>query len=230
MKLGLATAAMALALMGPAGATEAAGCEWVRLAVEPADKADDVAIVLRRRLEAAGAKAPITVERDGAGLKALLPEGLGALLLTDPGKFEMRLVSSAPEALKLPRLDGGPAEGVEPQIIFDEFRLREIKLVNDLKAEDPRLALALGFHIDPTGVRNLMAATAEAIGRKLAVIVDDQIIVTPIIRAPVASGSGEIAGGFTPENTAYLAEALRGGRLPARVIVAGREPATCTTN
>jgi preprotein translocase subunit SecD len=217
---------LALAMTGLPAAAQAGCGETVTLSVRPAGKADEVAIVLRRRLEAAGVKAP-AVERDGEGLKAELPAGLDAALLSEPGKFEMRLVSTSPEALKLPRLDGGAEEAVEPQIILDEFRLRDVKLVNDPKAEDPRFALALEFRLDPVGARNLMAASTEAIGRKLAVIVDDKVVVTPIIRAPIASGSGDVAGGFTAENTASLAEAMRGGRLPAEVGVTGRTPAAC---
>ena len=226
MRLRSAALAGVLAMTGVASAAEAGCGEWVRLSVKPAEKADEVAIVLRRRLEGAGVKAP-AVERDGEGLKAELPAGLETPLLTDPGKFEMRLVSTSPDAARLPRLDGGAEEAVEPQIILDEFRLRELKVVNDPKAEDPRFALTLQFRLDPVGARNLMAASTEAIGRKLAVIVDDKVVVTPIIRAPIASGSGEVAGGFTAENTAFLAEAMRGGRLPAEVSLAGRTPAAC---
>jgi preprotein translocase subunit SecD len=226
MRAGWAALGLALAM---AGAARADCGETLRLAVKPAEKTDDVAVVLRRRLEAAGVKAP-AVERDGDGLKALLPAGVDAKLLTEPGKFEMRLVATSPDAAKLPRLDGGPDEAVEPQIILDEFRLRESKLVVDPNAADPRFALTLQFRLDPVGARNLMAASAEAIGRKLAVIVDDRVVVTPIIRAPIASGSGEVAGGFTSENTASLTEAMRGGRLPAVVSLIGRAPAVCKTN
>ena len=228
MRHELVAAALAIALATPAYAQTNCG-EWLHLAVEPAEKAPDVEAVLLRRLEGAGAK-PVTVERDGAGLKALLPQNLGDALLTRPGKFEMRLVAAGSDGLELQRLDGGAPESVEPAVILNEYRLRDVKLSADPKATDPRYAMALDFRLDPVGMRNLLTASAEAVGRKLAVIVEDRIVVTPIIRAPIASDEGEVAGGFTEENTAFLAEALRGGRLPARVTVAGREPATCGTN
>ena len=226
---GLIAAALATALTAPAHAQTNCG-EWLHLAVEPAEKAPDVEAVLRRRLEGAGAKQPITVEPDGAGLKALLPQNLGEALLTRSGKFEMRLVAAGSDGLELQRLDGGAPERVEPAVILNEYRLRDVKLSTDAKATDPRFAVALDFRLDPVGMRNLLTASAEAVGRKLAVIVEDRIVVTPIIRAPIASAEGEVAGGFTEQGAAFLAEALRGGRLPARVTVAGREPATCGTN
>ncbi len=226
MRYGLIAAVLALAT--PACAQTNCG-EWLHLVVEPAEKAPDVQAVLSRRLEGAGAKT-VTVERDGAGLKALLPPNLGEALLTRPGKFEMRLVATGADGLELQRLDGGAPERVEPQVILNEYRLRDVKLSVDPKATDPRYAVTLGFRLDPVGMRNLLAASAEALGRKLAVIVEDRIVVTPIIRAPIASADGEVAGGFTADGAAFLAEALRGGRLPAAVSVAGREPATCGTN
>jgi preprotein translocase subunit SecD len=228
MRYGVITIVAAIGLAGPGYAQTNCG-EWLHLAVEPAEKAPDVEVVLRRRLEGAGAK-PITVERDGVGLKALLPQNLGEALLTRSGKFEMRLVAPGSDGLQLQRLDGGAAESVAPEIIVNEYRLREVTMSLDVKASDPRYAVTLDFRLDPVGMRNLLAASAEAVGRKLAVIVEDKIVVTPIIRAPIASAEGEVAGGLTEENTAFLAGALRGGRLPAQVTVAGREPATCGTN
>jgi preprotein translocase subunit SecD len=228
MRIRYGLIAAVLALAAPAYAQTNCG-EWLHLAVEPPEKAPDVEAVLRRRLEGAGAK-PVTVERDGAGLKALLPQNLGEALLTRPGKFEMRLVAAGSEGLRLQRLDAGAPESVEPEVIVNEYRLREAKMSVDAKASDPRYVVTFDFRLDPVGMRNLLAASAEAVGRKLAVIVEDKIVVTPIIRAPIASAEGEVAGGFTEENTAFLAEAMRGGRLPARVTVAGREPATCGTN
>ena len=147
MRRGVAAAIWAVLSIGPAEAQTNCG-EWLRLAVEPAGKADDVAIVLRRRLEIAGAK-PVSVERDGDAVKALLPPGLGEALLTRPGKFEMRLVARGSDGAKLPRLDGGAPEFVDPEIILDEFRLRQAKMSTDPHAADPRFATALDFHLDP---------------------------------------------------------------------------------
>jgi preprotein translocase subunit SecD len=75
-----------------------------------------------------------------------------------------------------------------------------------------------------------MAATAEGIGRKLAILVDDKVLSDPVIRAPVASIVGEISGGFTPESAAELVALVSTGRLDARVAIAGRAPATCMTH
>jgi preprotein translocase subunit SecD len=227
MKHGLA-ALLALGALGLAPA-KAAGCgQTVRLSVEPAGKTAEVAATLRRRLAAAGERTP-SVETAGGGLTVVLPPGDSESLLTRPAKIEFRLVAKSPDepgAVLMPRLDGKGSEAVEPQIIVDEYRMRDLKVVDAAKGGPP----AIAFRLEPLAVKNLMAATVEAVGRKLAILVDDRIVADPIIRAPVASVQGQISGGFTKESAEQLVDLIRNGRLAARVAVASRAPAPCMTH
>ena len=227
MRLGLA--ALVLVLAGePAVAAESACGEAFRLTVQPPDKAPEVAATLLRRLQAAGAPSP-KAEVDAAGsVRAVLPQGGSDTLLTRPASIEFRLVAKPdePGAVVLPVLGTKGAESVSPEIILDERRLREIKVrVTPNPAGGPPSA-ALAFHFDPQAVKNLMAATTEAVGRKLAIVVDGEIVADPIIRAPIASMTGEIPGG-SPQSASELVDLLRSGRLPAKVAIAARQPAPC---
>ena len=76
-------------------------------------------------------------------------------------------------------------------------------------------------------MKNLLSATSEAVGRKLAILVDDRIVVDPVIRAPIASVQGEISGGFTKASAEELIDLMQNGRLDARVAVVSRAPAPC---
>ncbi len=210
--------------LAPARAVESKCGDWVHLSVDPAHKTDEVAAALRRRLAAAGAQVP-RVETNG-GLSVVLPPGVNESVLTRPAKIEFRLVAKSPAepgAVSLPRLDGKGSESVEPEVIVNEGRLREVKVVEE------RGAVAISFRLDPSAMRNLLAATSEAIGRKLAILVDDEIVVDPIIRAPVASVSGEISGGFTKPFAEELVDLVRSGRLDARVAIVSRAPAPCVS-
>ena len=201
----------------------AGGCEGVRLTVEPPDRASSVAQVLRRRLETAGSSA--TVETDGAALRVSGPAGADSLL-TRPARVEFRIVAAAedaPGAVSMPRAQGGRV-GVEPEIILDESHLRSFQV----REEGGRALLA--FRFDPHAMKNLMSATADAVGRKLALIVDDVVVAEPEIRAPVASAGGEIDAGISAASARELAALLPDGRLRAQVSVAAREPAACKTN
>lgn len=220
MRRSVAALVVGFALAG--GHAHAAGCEAVRLTVEPADRADAVVRVLRRRLETAGLAA--TVETDGAGVRVLAP-AVPDKLLTRPARVEFRIVAAAeaPGALSLPRAQGG-RETVEPEIILDESHLRSFQV----REEGGHGVLA--FRFDPHAMKNLMSATADAVGRKLAILVDDVVVAEPEIRAPVASAGGEIDIGVSPDSARELAALLPDGRLPARVAVTGREAAPCKTN
>jgi preprotein translocase subunit SecD len=215
-------AALIGASMLAGGPAHAGGCEAVRLTVEPPDRANAVAQVLRHRLETAGS--PSSVEADGAGLRVLGP-AVADSLLTRPARVEFRIVAAAdaPGSLTLARTQGGHVS-VEPEIILDESHLRSFRV-----REDGEHGL-LAFRFDPHAMKNLMSATVEAVGRKLALIVDDVVVAEPEIRAPVASTGGEIDAGVSVASARELAALLPDGRLSARVSVAGREPAACKTN
>ena len=219
---------IAAVLMGAPVARAACG-ESVQLTVKPPGKLDEVAVVLRRRLEAAGASSPSVVAEGPATLRVLLPAGAAPSLLTRPGKIEFRLVATpeAPGAVALQKWSGEGTESVEPQVIVNESHLREVQAREEKDPASGASVAVLTFRLDPTALKNLLTATMEAVGRKLAIVVDDRVVVDPIIRAPLASASGEIAGGFTMASANELVELLHSGRLPADVVIASREPAAC---
>ena len=149
--------------------------------------------------------------------------------MTRPARIEFRLVAQKadePGAVARSRWQGDGVESVEPQIILDERRLREFVATADPGIADGARNGAIEFHLEPTGMKNLMAASVEAIGRKLAILVDDKIVVDPVIRAPIASATGEISGGFSAASAVQLVRLLQSGRLPAQVAISAREPAT----
>src|SRR5947209_17513040 len=118
---GLAFACMVFS--APALAAQSTCNETVHLAVEPADKAPQVAAVLRRRHAGDGA----SVETEGAGLRVALPAGVDDALLTRPARIEFRLVAEkATGAVAMSRWQGQGSESVEPQIILDESHLRDL--------------------------------------------------------------------------------------------------------
>ena len=71
------------------------------------------------------------------------------------------------------------------------------------------------FTLDRVGAKRFGKATSTGIGRQLAIILDGKIISAPVIRDTIASGSGQISGGFTFQSATDLALLLRSGALPA---------------
>ena len=73
----------------------------------------------------------------------------------------------------------------------------------------------VSFKFDSIGAKKFANATKDNVGRPLAIILDNEILSSPVIREPILTGSGQISGGFTVEEANQLAVLLRAGALPA---------------
>lgn len=69
------------------------------------------------------------------------------------------------------------------------------------------------FRLTPEGASRLAAVTRANIGRRLAIVVDGEVISAPVIRAEIKGGVGEISGDFTPEKAKQIAATILQGRI-----------------
>ncbi len=69
------------------------------------------------------------------------------------------------------------------------------------------------------GARIFERVTAENVGRRLAIVLDNVVRSAPVIRERIPGGQAQISGGFTYEEASDLAIVLRAGALPAPVKV-----------
>jgi SecD/SecF fusion protein len=65
--------------------------------------------------------------------------------------------------------------------------------------------------------KNRIREAGEYRGWRLAILLDDRVISAPNIRSEILSGSGQIEGNFTPEETRDLSIQLKAGALPAKL-------------
>ena len=71
------------------------------------------------------------------------------------------------------------------------------------------------FRFNGRGARRFADATAQNIGKRFAIVLDNQWISAPVINTAITGGSGVIEGGnFTQESANELALLLRSGALP----------------
>ncbi len=61
--------------------------------------------------------------------------------------------------------------------------------------------------------------TSKNVGRRFAVVLDEEIITAPNINSPITGGSGFIEGSFTIESARELALLLNAGALPAKLVI-----------
>ena len=80
---------------------------------------------------------------------------------------------------------------------------------------EPYVSLDLTGH----GGRVFANLTEKSVGRRLAIVLDENVRSAPVIREKILGGSAQISGSFTHEEATDLAIVLRVGALPAPVDV-----------
>ncbi|MDP1752473.1 MAG: protein translocase subunit SecD, partial [Reyranella sp.] len=77
----------------------------------------------------------------------------------------------------------------------------------------------ISFTFNSAGGRAFCAATRANIGKRLAIQLDGEIIIAPVVQSAICGGSGIITGSFTPQQTQEQALLLRSGALPATLSI-----------
>tara|TARA_B100000963_G_scaffold355219_1_gene373049 strand:- start:7410 stop:8957 length:1548 start_codon:yes stop_codon:yes gene_type:complete len=73
----------------------------------------------------------------------------------------------------------------------------------------------VNFKLDGFGAKKFAYATKNNIGRRLAIIIDNEVVSAPVVRDAITTGNGQISGSFSVEEANNLAIVLRSGALPA---------------
>lgn len=81
---------------------------------------------------------------------------------------------------------------------------------------DERTAPAVSMNMNGEGARNWKRITAESIGRRIAIALDDYVQSAPVVNSEIPNGYSIITGNFTLEEAQDLANVLKAGALPAR--------------
>jgi len=77
----------------------------------------------------------------------------------------------------------------------------------------------ISFTLKPDATQVFGDYTSTHVQQYLAIILDKQVISTPVIQQPITDGQGQISGSFTAESANALAIQLRYGSLPVPVKV-----------
>jgi type II secretory pathway component GspD/PulD (secretin) len=155
----------------------------------------------------------------GDGFADLLPRV--KRLIEQPGRLEFRRVH--PESDELVRRNTCP-EGYEvlPQMAkpgawparwvvardaapgLGHTNLVEASLVRDPFPEHPRIAITF----DPSGSKRFAAFTEASIGQRIAVVLDDQVLLAPVVGASITGGKCEISSDISEHTLREIVAAL----------------------
>jgi len=188
--------------------------------IELKTSSQDQAIeIVRRRIDEIGTNEPNILKRGNNRILVELPG------LDDPLRIKSLLGKTANLTFRFVTNDDQDTFGVEKlryeNSTEDDFVSKRIILSGDnLLDAQPRMdnqtnETIVSFSLDRVGAKRFGKATSAGIGKRMAIVLDGKIISAPVIRDTIASGSGQISGGFTFQSATDLALLLRSGALPA---------------
>ena len=180
---------------------------------------DQALEIVRRRIDEIGTNEPNILKRGNDRILVELPG------LDDPMRIKSLLGKTANLTFRFVTSNANDSFGTEKLQYEDsteeDIVSKRIILSGDnLLDAQPRMnnesnETVVSFTLDRVGAKRFGKATSTGIGKQLAIVLDGKIISAPVIRDTIASGSGQISGGFTFQSATDLALLLRSGALPA---------------
>ena len=127
-----------------------------------------------------------------------------------PPVFQMRLVVKTPSAdseqlicqrtnketgqISTEKLD------VQKKVLLDQTALKSAVVSTSGHGYSQ-----IDFSLTPDGKERFAEITRQNIGRRLAIVIDGQLITAPTIQSEIPSGEGQITGSFTEQEARDLA-------------------------
>jgi protein-export membrane protein SecD len=188
--------------------------------------------VVRKRIDQLGTREP-TIERQGEDRILVQVPGLSdpqrlINLIGKTAKMTFQLVDDTADVAQAQRgivpigdvlLQMAPAKnGLKqpPMVVERRILVAGDRLTDANQGFDPQTNEAdVIFRFDTVGAREFGDATKENVGKRFAIVLDNQIIEAPVIREPILGGNGDITGNFTVQSANDLSILLRAGALPA---------------
>ncbi len=181
--------------------------------------------IVRRRIDETGVVDPAITRQGDDRIVVQLPG------VEDPNKIKELLGKTAKMTFHL--LDEGaapgspPSPGVELLPMQDnpaeKLYIRKHVEVDGADLTDARAGTSqqngdwvVNFTFDTHGAREFADTSRANVGKRFAIVLDNQVISAPVIREAITGGRGQISGGnFDATSTNNLAILLRAGALPA---------------
>ncbi len=149
---------------------------------------------------------PRSFTNDGVRVPPLLVEVVES---GTRSSLQMRWVSDTPSAetepLPLAGRDQSQTLNVEKAVLLDQSALLSVEAIHRPKPGDSRVMLKF----TGSGRQRFAQATREGKGRRLAIVINGQVLSAPVINTEITDGSAEISGNLTYDELDDLAARLR---------------------
>ena len=110
-------------------------------------------------------------------------------------------------------------EFVDPHgnVILTGADLSDAKGVRNQGATDPREENVISLQFNDEGTKAFADATSKYLGQKIAIYLDDELLIDATVQNVISNGQAQISGGYTLEQAVAEAAVLKGGALPVDV-------------
>lgn len=191
--------------------------------------------VVRKRIDALGTREPTIIRQGDTRIVVQVP-GLQdpdqlKELLGQTAKLEFRLVDDQalptdiaagianPGSRIYPYADGTPEQGTSLAVIrlggIQGDSLTEARSGVDPQDNSP----VVNIQFDSQGGAKFAKLSSENVGKRFAIILDGEVISSPVFREPILGGAAQISGSFTTEEAYALAISLQSGALPVDLTI-----------
>ncbi len=171
-------------------------------------------VIQRQGLNQIIIQLPGITDRDAAIKMIGQVAQLNFVLVADgPQLLQQALAGDVPEGyvLKKTKEDQKPILIEEKPALSGEFIDNARVDIDSTGFNQPKIALKF----NSKGAGKFARITRENVNRRLAIVLDGEVLSAPNINEPILSGNAEISGRFTFDEASLLALALRSGSLPA---------------
>lgn len=160
------------------------------------DIMDQTIAVFRKRIDSMGLTEPLIVREGEKRIRIELPgvENAQQALDTIGKTAQLQFIT------------------IREEIVVTGADVKNAKVVIDTKENTPVVAL----EFTPEGAQKFADATAKlAVNQEpLLIVLDNEVISSPVVNVAIPDGNATISGNFTVESASELANLIRGGALP----------------
>ncbi len=215
-----------------------------RMVLTPTQSGIDTAIndamesateVVRRRIDELGTREPTIIRQGDTRIVVQVPglEDPQALkeLLGKTAQLEFKMVDdqalitntqagiAPPGSQIFPFADGSDFEG-QSVAVKRLGGIRGDSLTGAQSGVDPQTnESVVNIQFDQQGGQKFAQLSTQNVGKQFAIILDGEVLSTPVFREPILGGAAQISGSFTADSSNALAIQLRSGALPIPLTV-----------
>jgi preprotein translocase subunit SecD len=111
--------------------------------------------------------------------------------------------------------NGAAFEVLRRQVMISGEQLIDARQSYDPQSNQP----VVSIRFDAAGSNTFAKVTAQSVGKRFAMVLDDKVLSAPSINEPILGGSAQISGSFSVASANALAISLRSGALPVKMAV-----------